>query len=224
MRADDEVEVGIALLQRVGVRPGPGPPRRQHPRLLPRQPGRHLAQVTAQHVVHARRHVLDPAAGQDGDVRGGVPGHRSSDLVQRRQAARQLHEHEAGTPEQVGVQPVQGERPGQARASRVGLQGPLGGQPVGVDAYLLRPVQPDRTEREGAVLVPDHHHVARGGSGEQVGRGVQQQPVGGVDRHQVRGLDVGGAAQVVQEGHAREPTEHRLGQWCGDRVPMTPCR
>ena len=59
-------------------------------------------------------------------------------------------------------------------------------------------VQRDRAQGQRAVGVVDDRDLAGPAGGSEVGRLVEQQPVGGVDGDQLRRLDVGSPAELVE--------------------------
>jgi hypothetical protein len=66
-------------------------------------------------------------------------------------------------------------------------------------------VQRHRAEGQRAVGVLDDRDLTRATRREELGRGVEQQPVGGVDRDQVRRIDVRLPRESPEQGRRVDP-------------------
>ena len=140
--------------------------------------------------------MLDAPGRHEGDLGARMPRDGGEHFLQRIQRPREREQHQRCAFQQLGTQGQVQVFTGKLRQQRGGVRidGPCPGECILVHADTAHPgIQ--RAEDQRAVVVAQNGHAARLGGPSGLGRQIQQQPVGGVDRVQVFGLHVGGAAQ-----------------------------
>jgi len=182
------------------------------------------------------RHVLDPAAREEHDVRPGLARDVLGDVAQRRETPGQAQQHDPRAREERPVEAVARVRARHAERRGVGVESRLRGARVLMDAYrrplrargavLLRARrrtrgavrrrarEERRPEREGAVPVVDHGHRARAHTAQPRRRLVEQQAVRRVDGD---GRVLAGRARVVGP-----QTREQVGEVPGRHRPSLP--
>ena len=149
-----------------------------------------------QHIVHGEGHVLDPTAGEHDDIGIGVRGDESRDVVECVQRAREAQQDDPRTRDERPVERERSEGLAQTGGARVGLERALSGERILMDPDAGGPGI-RRAQRERAVLVADHDDRAARRAVARRGGLVEDEPVGGIRREQLGGLEVGPAPQGV---------------------------
>ena len=186
----------VLLRPRLRVVPGERMTGDDHPRLLPRV--RHVEHVegAAEHIVHPERHVLDPAPGEDDDLRVGMRGDEGRDVLQSVQCSRQPEQHDPCAGDELRTESERPERALQFEAACVLLESPLAGERILMHTDAggsgIRSAEGQRTVR-----VADHDESAGGCRRACRGGLVEDQPVGGIDGEELVGFEIGPAPQGV---------------------------